>query len=369
VTVRSDDVVEPRYRKAVRRGVLLQGIIIGSFVIVTGTCVATIHGWTGSDTYSAASGLALFMLGLFIVRRQDKLQSALADLEIEEKITVLLAHAAALLDDDKSYVGFNVVGDAVACMSVLDFATRETRSHYSQAACAALDQLAKAVRDRSPFTPEELDRLVTTTGRIIDLVGRSAPGVQREIDNVKQAAKRLLVDLHREGRGTTSNLAGTPIPIASFTAVLGDHVRVALDFSRLNETDFRARARVINNPSGLVGWVSPWYVDADGDECDYSDEGAMPSPIVDSGGVVLPAPPSHAETIASIARSMSDGRPGPILIGCYQPFGREVVVVVDGNHRLRALLSNGGPLHVVALILHGPDDPTVLSDLGALGPV
>jgi hypothetical protein len=65
---------------------------------------------------------------------------------------------------------------------------------------------------------------------------------------------------------------------------------------------------------------------------------------------------------------MSDGRPGPILIGCYQPFGREVVVVVDGNHRLRALLSNGGPLHVVALILHGPDDPTVLSDLGALGP-
>lgn len=67
----------------------------------------------GSDTYFAASGLALFVLGLFIVRRQSQLQAALADLEVEEKITVLLAHAAALLDDDKSYVGFNVVGDAM----------------------------------------------------------------------------------------------------------------------------------------------------------------------------------------------------------------------------------------------------------------
>lgn len=167
-------------------------------------------------------------------------------------------------------------------------------------------------------------------------------------------------------RAIDFDLAGDPISIVGFITVLRDHVRVALNFDRINDADFHARARVIRHPSALHGWFSPWYVDSHGNECAYDEAGATPVPLVAPGGSPIPPPPSHAEAVTNIAASMRRGRPGPILIGAYKPHGRDIVVVIDGNHRLRAVLENGAPLHVVALILHGPDDPAILGDLTAI---
>jgi len=159
---------------------------------------------------------------------------------------------------------------------------------------------------------------------------------------------------------------GDPISIANFLNVLQDHVQVRLDFARLNDADFRVRACVLRDPMALIGWVSPWYVDADGNECDCDDAGAAPIPLVHPDGSPISAPPSRTQKVTSIANSMSMVRPGPLLIGGYKPVGRDLVVVLDGNHRLRGSLANGGSLHVMALILHGPNDPAILADLAAV---
>jgi len=340
------------------------GLVV--YIIVAAACGLTLDEWTDTDTYFAASGLALFVLGLFLARRQGQLQGALADLETEEKINVLFGHAAGLRDDHRYDAGFTAVGDALACLKVVGFTTSETRGHYSSAARAALDQLETAVRERSPFTPEEIARLITATQRITELIERLPPSVRSDVETVKEAADRLLIALRNDPRRTTVALEGAPISIVSFMTALQDHVQAQLDFTRLNDADFRTRARVIRDPVALVGWFSPWYLDGEGNECDHLAEGAVPIPMVRPDGSPIPPPPSHAEDVARISRSMRMGRPGPILIGGYRPFGRDVVVVVDGNHRLRATLANGGPLSVVALILHGPDDPAILSDLAAV---
>ncbi len=117
---------------------------------------------------------------------------------------------------------------------------------------------------------------------------------------------------------------------------------------------------MIRDPRALTGWVSPWYLDANGNECAHTDEGARAVEIVRPDGSANPPSTSHAEQVASIADSMKSGTAGPILIGGYRPFGRDVVVVIDGNHRVRAAVQSGHPLHVVALVLHGPDDPAIL---------
>lgn len=356
-------------RRQILREVVFYSCGIAIYGTISVVCALSIRGWQASDTYFAASGIALFVLGLFLARRQGHLQAALADLETDEKITVLLSHAAALRDDDRFDSGFNAVGDAIACLPVLQFTTAKTRHYYSAAACAAMDELATAVRDRALYTSTETDRLITSTERVIEAIGRLPQSIQRDIDGVRQAAGVLLTVLKGNRQGTTPRLEGAPISVASFKSAIEDHVRVGLDFTRLNDADFCPRARVIREPELLIDWVSPWYYDADGNECDHRAEGATPIPLVtQDGGAIrpVPAPPSHAQQVAQIAESMRQGRPGPILVGCYRPFGRDVVVVIDGSHRLRAALAIGGPLHVVALILHGPDDPAILSDLDAI---
>jgi len=155
----------------------------------------------------------------------------------------------------------------------------------------------------------------------------------------------------------------SPLSIADFTNVFQDHVRVLLDFTRLNDDEFLVRAQALSDPMALLGWVSPWYVDENGNECDYGAPEANPIPLLRSDGEPIPAPPSHARRVARIVDSFSMIPPAPILIGAYAPDGRDVVVVIDGNHRLRALLANRGPIHILALILHGPDDPAILRDL------
>jgi hypothetical protein len=345
---------------------VIRNALILLYVVAGIACAVLLHGWRDTDTYFAVSGLALFILGLFIARRQTHLQEGLADLEVEEKITVIDGHAAALTDDDKSYVGFFALGDMLACMKVLALTTGETRSRYAEAACAALDQLGRAVRERSPFTPEELNRLTVKTRRTISAMDQFPASVQSDIKAVRSAANELMAALRTDPRHTTRELAGLPISIASFAAALQAHVRVRLDFSRLNESDFRARMCVINDPRSLVDWVSPWYVDSQGEECDHRDGDAIPTAFVDSNGRAVPAPQSHADKVKSIARSMKTDGSGPIIIGCYHPFGRDVVVVVDGNHRLRAAVMADVPLHVVAFVLYGPNDATILSDLDAV---
>jgi len=156
---------------------------------------------------------------------------------------------------------------------------------------------------------------------------------------------------------------GEPISITTFVAIVRDYVHVELNFARLNEADFRARIQIIHSASQLSGWISPWYTDAGGRECNQLDSAATALPFVDSDGSPVPAPPSRSEKVKQIAHSMRTGQLAAVLVAAYKPCGRNVVLVIDGNHRMRATLINKGALHLVALILHRPHDPSILSDL------
>ena len=95
------------------------------------------------DFIDIVLGLLLFVLGLLLNRKQEKivkrldlLQEALAKLELREKITVIKSNAKKFqqepLKHGKDKVRL-VIGDCIAGLSLFEFAPTEMRCEYADA--------------------------------------------------------------------------------------------------------------------------------------------------------------------------------------------------------------------------------------------
>lgn len=135
-----------------------------------------------------------------------------------------------------------------------------------------------------------------------------------------------------------------------------------LDWERLLESDAVVTAEAVTDE--MLGRLStPWYVDREaGREVSYRDGTGRPLLMSEVPDWLDALEPERVEKMERIAASWRAGSP-PWLMLCYAV--GDVLLVLDGNHRLSATVVHGLHLGAMAVVLRGPLDPVFLPDLVA----
>lgn len=139
-----------------RRRAALLGCVALAGVTVTAVFASIADDqWTLGDWYSSIVGLAVFVIGVFLSfgqgdlqRDQKRLQEALGDLELREKITCFYAQGAELeRSPDTIERAFGLIGDARAALPVFSHASRELQHEFLQALALNIKYIRSAADD------------------------------------------------------------------------------------------------------------------------------------------------------------------------------------------------------------------------------
>lgn len=165
-----------------------------------------------------------------------------------------------------------------------------------------------------------------------------------------------------------------------FVAAFAPFTRVGLAWGAVAHSDWQIDARVTDSRADLASWYFPWYLGPDGTAVDYLDPNGRPIAIgewdtlrpaglsfrrsdVDLQAARFREVTERAEVDLEAARFHEVSAPAQVVVPAYGlPDDR--LLVLDGNHRLAALMQETElAFHCTAVVLHGPIDEAVLSDL------
>jgi hypothetical protein len=110
-------------------------------------------------------------------------------------------------------------------------------------------------------------------------------------------------------------------------------------------------------------WYFPWYIDSSGKSVSYADADAQPISV---GAASTISGTRRVEIERHAQRLRAGGEPVQLLLPALE-VGDGRRVVLDGSHRLAAVVGHGIPFRVLALSLDVGQDQRVLPDLVAFG--
>lgn len=152
------------------------------------------------------------------------------------------------------------------------------------------------------------------------------------------------------------------VPTDLFVRAFRRHLRVRFAWDRLERERWPIRLEVADSPRDLEGWYTPWYL-RDGEESGFGDAGADPIALTDLPRVLGSLKASRRARIEALAASFSGSRePVQLTVATYT-LGRGELLVLDGNHRLAAVLVGGGSFTLMVFTIAGPLDADVLPDI------
>lgn len=153
------------------------------------------------------------------------------------------------------------------------------------------------------------------------------------------------------------------VPVSLFSRFYRAHIRVRFDWDRLEREQWPIRMSVIDDPLDLREWSTPWYLRGDKDEVGYGDDGAKPLRLGDFPGVLQCLSEKRRTLIQTLGAAFNNSRqPVQVSVPVYS-LGRRGSLLLDGNHRLAALVTTGKAFKLMAFTVYGPLDPEVLPDV------
>jgi hypothetical protein len=155
----------------------------------------------------------------------------------------------------------------------------------------------------------------------------------------------------------------TEIPTEFFISFFQPSVRVLFDWDRAKREKWPVRIDIINNLEFLADWYLPWYINSSGRETIYSEPDAKPLLLPDIPLSLLHLSQQRQERIISLAKSYEQTRPPVQLVVPLYALGKTRSLVLDGNHRLAALVITKVAFTILVMKLYGPCDDQVLPDL------
>jgi hypothetical protein len=156
--------------------------------------------------------------------------------------------------------------------------------------------------------------------------------------------------------------AVSPISSILFSRLYRSHVRVRFAWKRFEQERWPVTLSLVENTESLQDWFVPWYV-RNGCEVDYNESGGSPIRLVEVPQRMGQLAATRQAVIHDIAARFAE-RPAVVRIDVpVFSLGAAGALVLDGNHRLSAMLLARCEIRLLVFRVAGPIDRNVLPDL------
>lgn len=153
------------------------------------------------------------------------------------------------------------------------------------------------------------------------------------------------------------------IPSKLFASFFESNVRVLFNWNRLKREDWRISVSVIKSRGRLLKWYAPWYIGENEKEVSYTELNAKPVSLAQIREVLPLLNKKRRRLIMRLSEAYeSSSKPVQLVIPTYD-LGKGRSLMLDGNHRLAALMMCGASFRLMAFTIHGSMDKNVLPDL------
>jgi hypothetical protein len=150
------------------------GAVIAAIWLGLAAILADNHDWGAGSWFSAVSGLLVFLVALWLSRQQTLLQTALANLELREKIGVINGQADEVAEPGLHHRAIYFFGDVMASLALFDKADKKEQETYITAVYTTLGQVKKHIFDQDLPVDDKLYRLARELREMLRLqkIGR-----------------------------------------------------------------------------------------------------------------------------------------------------------------------------------------------------
>ncbi|MDG4533508.1 hypothetical protein [Streptomyces sp. AV19] len=344
------------------------------------------QGWSLSDWLSnvVLGALATVIVGILLARRQTRVQEALADLELTEKIAALRVADARLRDQCTSEAAHRAVLDCRAGLALVPLARVPMQEEYLRAAVRMVrvlgDALGSSLEPRATWSDADWEYLRENMEELLKSAEHNLKGAS--------AMRPIWIDDINSCKGRILELAQGEVLFTVFRRHFTqsqNRIRTLLDWNALarlappngNAVWVEHLTRQVTDPAALASYFTVWYTRSDGTETEYDHPEARPISLASlAEGTSCYLGRERRDRIKDLHRHYAakvEGKDIRVLIATYPvrvepsaPDAREAVVILDGNHRLAALVQlarEGCPFTIAEFRLHAPADPAFLPDL------
>jgi hypothetical protein len=138
---------------------VLVGSVIAAIWLGLAAILARSHDWGAGSWFSAVSGLLVFLVALWLSRQQTILQTALANLELREKIGVINGQADEVAKPGLHHRAIYFFGDVMASLALFDKADKKEQETYITAVYTTLAEVQKHIFDKDLPADDKLYKL------------------------------------------------------------------------------------------------------------------------------------------------------------------------------------------------------------------
>lgn len=150
---------------------------------------------------------------------------------------------------------------------------------------------------------------------------------------------------------------------ATFEQFFRPCVRVLFDWASFLIERWPVRLSVVEDRHALAEFRIPWNFAASGQVVKYDHPEATPAMLGSMPGRLTVLEACRRESILRIASAFAAERPPVILLVPTYHLPDNGHLVLDGTHRLTALVVSGVPCKVLTATVHGPLDRSVIPEL------
>jgi hypothetical protein len=153
------------------------------------------------------------------------------------------------------------------------------------------------------------------------------------------------------------------IPSTLFASFFERSIRVLFNWNRFREEGWRVSLSVITNRVELSEWYVPWYLGKSKGEVSYSAPDARPLSLPEIPENLSFLGKSRVELILSLSESFKVFRQPLQMFAPVYALGSNRFLLLDGSHRMSALMGSVVSFKLMAFTVFGPMDRSVLPDL------
>lgn len=159
------------------------------------------------------------------------------------------------------------------------------------------------------------------------------------------------------------NLNQIEIPREVFFFFFKPFIRVLFSWERMERERWPIRLLIVDDLATLSSWYMPWNFDEKGKEVDYQLPNARPIQARDIPNLLSALDSERQHLIFELARSFRvSEQPIQVIVPTYS-LGNGQSFLLDGNHRVAALMVARVPFKLMSFTVCGPLDREIIPEL------